>query len=524
MEYGKFYLEGEGKLELHPMTICFEARTIPLSPPGVAENHGAAETHGFNEGQAPEGDAAKGKDAVVDDALNSGLPQNLGGEGGGIALLGNAVEDGGEADVGATPLPLRHLGKAVTTAAHTALPSRWGKRVAAVEVHTLQTVLGGEVEMVVHHQPGMKVGGDGTDEGLELGEGGGGLAQMHGRGDALAEESLDAPGLAFDKFGEGEDDDFHGGACVRALRSVFPASGPGTEEVERGIPVLPHGLPAEFRQAAADFGRTASVAHRELLQGLGIGVVSSGIDAALGRHGGDAEGGHMVADKGGLAGGIGDVDVVVKDAHGKGGLRQLAVGHDAVGAEAFVLRRTHTGEVDGIARPPVVLLQIAQMAGHHHHVGAPIAFQTDEHTHADGVHSGLPHTVEGIAAPFEDALHAAGMIVLVVRTVIGFLKADYAVHAMVAEGTVVVGLEGHHLDFDVREIRLGNVDGGGQIFHPSLCRILAGDEKNVLEGSQALDGAVLVLNLLRGEDNALHGVFAVKTTVDAGVAAGIGEI
>ena len=116
------------------------------------------------------------------------------------------------------------------------------------------------------------------------------------------------------------------------------------------------------------------------------------------------------------------------------------------------------------------------------------------------------------------------MIVLVVRTVIGFLKADYAVHAMVAEGTVVVGLEGHHLDFDVREIRLGNVDGGDQIFHPSLCRILAGDEKNVLEGSQALDGAVLVLNLLRGEDDALHGVFAVKATVDAGVAAGIGEI
>ena len=92
----------------------------------------------------------------------------------------------------------------------------------------------------------------------------------------------------------------------------------------------------------------------------------------LGRHGGDAQRAHVVADIGRLTGRVGDIHVVVEDTHGKRGLRQFAVGHEAVGLESFVLRRAHTGKIDGVLGAPVVLLQIAQVVGHHGDIRAPL--------------------------------------------------------------------------------------------------------------------------------------------------------
>ena len=77
---------------------------------------------------------------------------------------------------------------------------------------------------------------------------------------------------------------------------------------------------------------------------------------ALGRHGGDAQGTHVVADVSGFAGTVRDIDIVVEDTHGKRGLGQFAVSHKTVGLEALVLGWAHAGEVNRVLCAPVVLL------------------------------------------------------------------------------------------------------------------------------------------------------------------------
>ena len=105
---------------------------------------------------------------------------------------------------------------------------------------------------------------------------------------------------------------------------------------------------------------------------------------------------------------------MVEDAHGEGRLCQLSVGHDAVGLEAFVLRRPHAGEVDAVLRAPVVLLQVAQVVCHHRDIRSPFLLQTYQYTHPDAMNASLSHAVEAVDAPFELALHAARMIDVVV--------------------------------------------------------------------------------------------------------------
>ena len=164
------------------------------------------------------------------------------------------------------------------------------------------------------------------------------------------------------------------------------------------------------------------------------------------------------------------------------------------------------------------------MVGHHGNIGAPLLLESDEHTHADRVYASLSHTVESVAAPFKAALHAAGMVELVVLAVVGLLKADDTIEAVVGQFLVLLHLQRHHLDLDVREIALGNVDGLGQIGHSRLGWVLACDEEDVFKGCQLFDGTVFVLYLLRGEDSARHGVLAVETAIDARVGARVGDI
>ena len=121
---------------------------------------------------------------------------------------------------------------------------------------------------------------------------------------------------------------------------------------------------------------------------------------------------------------------MVKDTHGKSDLCQFAVAHDDIGLEAAILRRTHTGEVDAVFRLPIMFLEIAQVISHHGDVCPPFFLQTDEYSHADGVDARLPHTVETVDTPFKFGLHAAGMVDVVIRFVIGFLKANHTVHAV----------------------------------------------------------------------------------------------
>ena len=245
---------------------------------------------------------------------------------------------------------------------------------------------------------------------------------------------------------------------------------------------------------------------------------------ALGRHGGYAQSTHVVANVSGLARRIRNVDIVVEDSHGKRGLSQLAVGHEAVGLETLVLSRTHAGKVDGVLGAPIVLLQVAQMIGHHGNIGAPLLLETNEHTHADRVDTGLTHAVEPVAAPLKTALHASGMVKLVVLAIIGFLKADNAVKSVVGKLAILLHLERHNLDLDVREIALGYVDGLGQIRHSGLGGILARNKQDILERSKLFYGAILVFNLLGGEDGAGHRILAMESAIHARVTARIGDV
>ena len=107
------------------------------------------------------------------------------------------------------------------------------------------------------------------------------------------------------------------------------------------------------------------------------------------------------------------------------------------------------------------------------------------------------------------------MVQLVVIAVIGLLKADDTIEAVVGQFFVFLHLQWHHLYLDIREIALGNINGLSQIGHTGLGGILARDEQDILEGCQLFDGTIFVLYLFGGEDGACHGVLSMETAIDA---------
>ena len=268
----------------------------------------------------------------------------------------------------------------------------------------------------------------------------------------------------------------------------------------------------------------ALVAHGKLLQSLRISVVTARIHFRFSRHRRYTERSHIVAYKSRLTGRVGDVHVVVEDTHGKRSLSQFAVGHEAVRLEALVLCWAHARKVHAVFRSPVMLLQIPQMISHHNDIRAPFLLQSNQHSHTDRVNASLSHAVEAVASPFKATLHAARVIQLVVVAVVSLLKANHSVHAMLGKRAVILGRERHHLNLDVREILLCNVNRLGEIRSASLCRILSRNEQYILERSQLLYRLILILYLLRSEDSACHRVFAMKTAVDAGVGARVSNI
>ena len=217
------------------------------------------------------------------------------------------------------------------------------------------------------------------------------------------------------------------------LASLFAAG----ELVERLIPIFPDRLDTECTQGSGYLARLALIADVELLQRLRIGVVASRIGLALRTHRGHAEACHVVTEGGTLASGIGNIDIVVEDAGGKGDLRQLTIAHHDIGLKTAILRRTHPGEIEAVFRFPIMLLQVAQMIRHHGDVGAPLLFQSHQDTHADGVYASLSHTVEAIHAPLKVGLHATGMVDVVVCLVIGLLETDHPVHTVMPLGAPI---------------------------------------------------------------------------------------
>ena len=164
------------------------------------------------------------------------------------------------------------------------------------------------------------------------------------------------------------------------------------------------------------------------------------------------------------------------------------------------------------------------MIGQHREVGAPLLFEADKHAHPDGMDTRLAHPVEAVHAPLKVSFHSTRMVDVVIGLVVSFLETDHTVQSVLGQRLVLLGLERHHFNFEVAEIRLGEVKGLGDVVHAGLGRVLARHQQQVLKRSQLLDGLVFVLHLLKREDGALHRVADVEAAIDAGVGAGVGEV
>ena len=215
---------------------------------------------------------------------------------------------------------------------------------------------------------------------------------------------------------------------------------------------------------------------------------------------------------------------MVEDSHGEGDLCELLVSHHAIRLESAVLCRTHTREVYAVFGSPVMFLEVAQMVSHHRYVSAPLFLQTDEHAHSDRMYTGLSHTVEAVATPVEVSLHSTRVVNVVMRSVIGLLEADDAVHSMMGELGVILCGERHHLEFEVREVLLGDVESLREIRHAGLYRVLSGDYQQVLERGQFLYRLVLVLALFRCQNYPRHRVGRVESAIYAMIYARVSYI
>ena len=168
-----------------------------------------------------------------------------------------------------------------------------------------------------------------------------------------------------------------------------------------------------------------------------MGKVTAWLRLALGTHRCNTKAGHPITDDWCLTGGVGDVHVVVKDAHGKGQLCQFFVRHHHIGLEASILCRTQAGEIHTVSCPPIPLLQVAQMEGHHGDISAPL-FQADKHSHTNAVHTSGSHTVRSIDAPVKVRFHASRVIDVVSLTMVSLLKTYDPIQAMLDQFCILL--------------------------------------------------------------------------------------
>ncbi len=160
-------------------------------------------------------------------------------------------------------------------------------------------------------------------------------------------------------------------------------------------------------------------------------------------------------------------------------LSQFAVAHHDLGLIA-ALGRAHAREIHAVAGAPVVFAQIAQVAGKHCKVGAPV-FETYEHSHADFVDPGLAHAVEAVDAPVENGLHAFGVIGLVVGGIVCLLEAYHSVETAFNQTCVAFGLHWHHFDGEIVEIGTRHIQHLFKIVYAVEGREFTGYDKQVFK-------------------------------------------
>ena len=155
------------------------------------------------------------------------------------------------------------------------------------------------------------------------------------------------------------------------------------------------------------------------------------------------------------------------------------------------------------------------MVRHHSDIRAPFFFQTNQYSHTNGVNASLSHAVESVNTPLKLRFHATRMIDVVVSFVVCFLKADDSVQPMFFQLGIFFRFKRHYLDFQVREVRLGQVECTGYVRHAGFGRVFARYQQQVLEGCQLFDGFVFVHNLFFSQNGAGHRVTDMEPAIDA---------
>ena len=163
------------------------------------------------------------------------------------------------------------------------------------------------------------------------------------------------------------------------------------------------------------------------------------------------------------------------------------------------------------------------MTGHHGDIRAPV-LEANQHTHSYFVDTGCSHAVEPVYAPFENGLHATGMVIAVIGFIVGLLETYHTVETAVGKALVIALLHRHHLDGEIVEVGACDFKHLFQIVHAVEGRELSGHYEEVLERPEAADSLALILNLLKCEGDAFQGIMMVEAAVHTVVGTGIGDI
>ncbi len=253
--------------------------------------------------------------------------------------------------------------------------------------------------------------------------------------------------------------------------------------------------------------------------GAGAGV-AAGFGAGAGGHVGDAERGHGIAERGGLAGGEDDGDLREDDAEGgdeseQGGVREVAVRIGLVLVVSCV--GAHAGECDGELRLPAVLVEIFKMGGEGQRFVFPIR-QTEQGADADTTEAASVGTLRAIQPPVEFPFGTRGVQGFVGFPVIGFLINDQPLGTVIDDFGILFILHGADFKGQRWEKRDERVEAFLEVAFGNELRVLSGDEQEVAEtlGMEVLRlGNDLIYGKCSTQDRGIPGKAAIGTVVHA---------
>ena len=123
--------------------------------------------------------------------------------------------------------------------------------------------------------------------------------------------------------------------------------------------------------------------------------------------------------------------------------------------------RSHSREVHRITRPPVFLLQIPEVPGHHDSIGTPV-FKTQQHPESYLVDSGLSHAVISVKAPVIMWFHPSRVIFLICLPMVRFLKTYHSIETAVGQTLIFRRTQRLHLKSQIVKIGSARAEN---IFH-----------------------------------------------------------